>query len=122
MVTLSTFLGVRQTRVSSASTCVTYKAHVAFQESDAKNKVLWKLTLKTSVDAVDMDSICAAEGILKPYITEDQEGVWKQWYGMHIKALRYESLKDKNEYNVVMFPDWIENFKYMFSVELMLRR
>ncbi|MBI3316445.1 MAG: hypothetical protein HYZ85_00375 [Candidatus Omnitrophica bacterium] len=103
--------------VGTASTCVTYKVHVALQESDAKNKVLWKLTLKTSIDAIDMDSICAAEGVPKPYINEDREGIWKKFYGKHIKALRYESFEDKNEYNAVMFPDWIEDFQNTFLKE-----
>lgn len=107
----------RASFVGTGNICVAYGYCIAVQESDAKNPVVYKLTLNRCVDAIDMDSICAAGGVLKPYITEDREGIWHEFYGKNVKALRYESLKNSKEYNLVMFPDWIENFESIFTVE-----
>lgn len=103
--------------VGTGNICVAHNYYVAVQESDAKNPVGYKLTLNTQIDAVDMDSICSAEGVSKPYITEDRDGIWHEFYGKRVKALRYESLKNKGEYNLVLFPDWIPNFNSIFVVE-----
>lgn len=103
--------------VGTGATCFTFVYSVALQESYAENPVGYKVTLNTDIEAVDMDLVCAAEGVVKPYTTEDRDGIWHEFYGRKIKALRYESLKDNKQYNLVMFPDWIKDFKNIFTIE-----
>lgn len=109
----------RASFVGTGNICVAYDYYVAVQESYARSPVVYKMISNANIDAIDMDSICAAEGVPKPYITEDRDGVWHEFYGRKIKALRYESVKDNTQYNLVMFPDWIENFQSIFTIERM---
>ncbi len=108
--------------VGTGNICGSFCLEVAIKESGGyvKNPVTYKITLKLDIEAVNMDSICVDEGIPKPYITEDREGVWHEFYGEKVKAIRYESLKDNANYNLVMFPDSIDDFANMFIVEEIL--
>jgi len=101
----------------TAATCVAYDWSVAYKESKATNKVICKLTLNANINAVDMDSICAAEEISKPYMIADHDGAWQHFYGKEVQAVHYESLEDKTRYNLTLFPDWIPNFKSLFTEE-----
>ncbi len=101
----------------TASTCVAYRKDVAVVESTAENKVLYKLTFHGSIYAVDMDLICAAVGIPKPYMTANHSGSWQEFYGKMVQAVHHESFKCKTHYCLNFFPDRIPNFKSLFTIE-----
>ena len=55
-----------------------------------EDKDIWRVTLKSNIEVIDMDFICKAEGVPKPYTAERTE-IWHKFYGKKINGLRYES-------------------------------
>jgi len=82
-----------------------------------QDKQAYEIILKSDITIVDMDSICRAEGINKPYITEERTEICHKFYGKKVKGLRYESSKNTKEYNIVIFPDWFPEFKSIVEVK-----
>lgn len=91
----------------------------AIQEvgGDVEGKDVYMITLKSSIEIIDMDSICKAEGISKPYISEERSEIWNKFYGKKVNGLRYESSKNPADYNIVIFPDWFKEFKNIVVVD-----
>ncbi len=81
-----------------------------------KDKEIYKITLKSNIEVVDMDSICKSEGVSKPH-TGDRTEIWHKFYGKKVNGLRYESSKNLDDYNLVIFPDWCKNFRDIVEVE-----
>ena len=77
---------------------------------DLKGKVIWKITVQRAIELPDLDEVCRAQGISKPYMTETREPLLHQFYGKRIKGLICESRKDENGYTVVIFNDWFPDF------------
>lgn len=97
--------------------CVSLPTAIQEVGGDTKDKEVYMITLKLDIEIIDMNSICKAEGISKPYITEERAGIWHKFYGKKVNGLRYESSKNPADYNVVIFPDWFKEFKNIVVVE-----
>ncbi len=104
------------TGTGSTSLCTTVRTARLEIGSDWINRETYMITLKSNIEIVDMDSICKAEGISKPYIS-DRTKIWHKFYGKKIKGLRYRSSKNPNDCNIVIFPDWFKEFNNIVKVE-----
>jgi hypothetical protein len=98
--------------VGTGSTCFCESIPTAISEVNHKldDKDIWKITLKSSIELIDMDSICKELGVSKPYTAERTE-IWHKFYGKEVNGLRYESSKNPTDYNIVIFPDWFRGFR-----------
>lgn len=104
--------------VGTGATCYCEAIPTAILEVNNKleDKDIWKITLKSDIELIDMDSICKAEGVSKPYAAERTE-IWHNFYGKKVNGLRYESSKNPTDYNIVIFPDWFKKIKEVVDVE-----
>jgi len=104
--------------LGTASTIACKTTEIALLESHLNllGADVYKITFKSNVELVDMDSICKAEGVNKPY-TKGRTEIWQKFYGKKIKGLRYESSKDFSVYNIVIFRDWFKDFESVVKVE-----
>ena len=102
----------------TGSNCLCTTVHTARLEigPDQTNRETYMITLESDIEIVDMDSICEAEGISEPHTGERTE-IWHKFYGKKIKGLRYRSSKNPNDYNIVIFPDWFEEFNSIVKIE-----
>jgi len=91
--------------------CESLPAAILEAGGSLDDKDVYELIIKLDFDVVDMDSVCKAEGVGKPYITAERKEIWHKFYGRRIKGLRFESSKDYKVYNIVIFPDWFKEFK-----------
>ncbi len=82
-----------------------------------EGKDVYIMTLKSDIEIIDVDSICKAEGVNKPYISEERSEIWHKFYGKRVNGLRYESSKSPTDYNIVIFPDWFKEFKNVVIVK-----
>lgn len=91
----------------------------AIQEvgGDVEGKDVYTIILKSDIEIIDMDSVCKAEGVSKPYISEERSAIWDKFYGKKVNGLRYESSKNYADYNIVIFPDWFKEFKNIVVVK-----
>lgn len=78
---------------------------------------MYKITLQTDTSVVDIESVCKAEKIEKPYIFEEQTEFWHKFYGRGVNGLRYPSAKNYDDYNIVIFPDNFLDYRQIFLVE-----
>lgn len=84
---------------------------------DLEGEETYKITLKSDIEVVDIDSICRAEGVGKPYITEERTEFWHRFYGRGVNGLRYPSAKNTEDYNIVIFPDNFPRYRDVFLAE-----
>ena len=82
-----------------------------------ENKDLYKITPLFDIEVVDLDKICEAEGVKKPYMPEDHTPFFHLFYGKKINGLRYPSVKDQSKYNIIFFPDWFKEYRSAFKKE-----
>ena len=78
---------------------------------------MYKVTLQADISVVDIDSICKAENVEEPYITEEQTEFWHKFYGRGVNGLRYPSAKEHDDYNIVIFPDNFSGYRNIFLAE-----
>jgi hypothetical protein len=85
--------------------------------SNMDGKEMYKITLQADISVVDIESICEAEKVAKPYIPEEQTELWHKFYGRGVNGLRYPSAKNHNDYNIVIFPDHFSDYRKVFLAE-----
>jgi len=104
----------------TGATCYSFTLETSFKEtSEMTEKDVYRVTLLKDIELVDLDSICKKQGIAKPYMPEERTDFFDQFYGKHIKGLRFESAKHPSGYNVVIFNDWFKDFpKYVVAQKL----
>jgi len=108
------------TQAHTGATCYSNTPVTACLEvGDLKDKDLYKIILKSNIEVVDLDSICKAEGINKPYMPKDHTPFFHKLYGKHIKAFSFESAQNSNDYNLVLYNDWFKEFPQLVETELM---
>lgn len=108
------------TQAHTGATCYSNTPITACLEvGDLTGREMYQITLKSDIEAVDLDSICMAEGISKPYMPKDHTPFFHKLYGKHIKAFRFESAQNSNDYNVVIYNDWFKEFPNLVDKELM---
>ncbi len=91
--------------------CEAIDTSVFEASGNLNDKDVYAVILKSDIELIDIDAICKAEGVSKPYMPEERTAVWHKFYGKKIKGLRVESAKDHSHYNIVIFPDWFLEFK-----------
>lgn len=112
-------MGLSAIAIGTGANCFCETLPTAFLEAGGNvgNRDVYKITLKSKIKVVDMDSICKTEGISKPYITNERTEIWHKFYGKEVKGLRFESSKNPKDYNIVIFSDWFPEFKDIIKVE-----
>lgn len=85
--------------------------------SDMDGRETYKITLQADISVVDIESICKAAKVEKPYITEEQTEFWHKFYGRGVNGLRYPSAKNYEDYNIVIFPDNFSDYQKIFLTE-----
>ncbi len=105
--------------IGTGSTCFCQSINTAKKETGENlgGKEIYRITLTYDIEVVDIDSICKAEEISKPYITEERKEFWHNFYGKKVKGLIHESSKNPRDYNLVIFQDLFQTFKELVAVE-----
>lgn len=104
---------------STAATGYLQTYSLAFKEADnADIKDQYKITLLEDIELTDMDSICKARRVPKPYMTKDWHPVFDLFYGQQIKGLRCESAEDQSDYTFVIYHKWFPEFEKIIKTEL----
>ncbi|GEM_PF-6472725 len=80
------------------------------------NLKAYKIIVQDSIAFVDSDSICESEGVGKPYTRPNKrEEYFHGFYGLRVKAFRYQSAQDPSGHCVVLFPDNIPSYPKGFD-------
>lgn len=80
------------------------------------NLKAYKIIVQDSIAFIDSDSICESEGAIKPYATPNKrEEYFHGFYGLGVKAFRYQSAQDPSGHCVVFFPDNIPSYPKGFD-------
>lgn len=106
----------------SAGTGSTYFCEVInvarAEVSNPEKRDAYKVTLKSDIEVIDIDHICIAEGVGKPYISEVRHPIFHQFYGKNgVMGVYLESAKDYKFHNLVIFIDKFPKFRDMVYIE-----
>jgi hypothetical protein len=106
--------------VGTGSTCLCTAIATAQLEvgGSLEGKSVYRITLLSDIEIIDIDSICKSEGIDQPYITEERSEFWHRFYGRKVRGLHHQSAKNLKDYNLVIFQDWFPKFKSVIKKEL----
>ncbi len=96
----------------TSAVCLSFTPATALLEIGGNNAAsdTFEIILKEDIKIINMDSICEAENVSKPYITDERSEVWHQFYGRGVTGLKHESAKNPKDYNLVVFPDNFPKF------------
>ena len=94
----------------------------ALEAGNTENKYAYEITLKSDTELIDLDSIANAEGLGKPYISDQWLPIYDEFYGKCDEkciGVYCESVKNPKLHNFVLFLDKSPEFRNRIDKKLL---